>query len=387
MCQAAPHLTLPEGWLYGRSVLKSRITVSGRLLTIMKPTQPVGLPISHSCPDLGEQEIEALVACVRSLHIKGGVRVQLLERQLADDLGYAGAVATTSGGQAIHLGLRALFAGRTAVVGLPSYVCRSVLDAVLLAGCQPYLLDIDLAHFSVDPIQATQVPLDAVIVPQLFGIRAPLEAFLKLGMPVIDDSAQRIAPLSVGRKEPKAHLRVLSFEATKLLTCGEGGMLLSDDLELLAYARRLRDGPYDFSAPALWLPLTDLQAALALVQWNRLPGFLDKRRSLADFYLAQFAQSAQRYMVPVMSASDTFPFRFLLWVENPDAFLQLSSEMGVVTRRPIAPMPLHELFPSERCFPATEEAFAHLVSIPLYPRLTWEEAQWVATCVSKTLSK
>lgn len=341
--------------------------------------------IAHSSPDIGEEEIAALIACARSQQIKGGERVRALEERIAADLGYCGAVAATTGSQAIHLALRALFAPRQAVVGLPSYVCRSVYDAICLAGCQPFLLDIDPNHLSVSVEAAKSARLDAVIVPHMFGIRAPIEAFLAAGFLVIEDCAQRIAPLDVGKVEPQAPVRILSFEATKLLTCGEGGLALFDESKLVSRAAKLRDAPYDFAEPAATLPLTDLQAAMAAVQWRRLPEFLQQRRRLAQYYLASLETGCGRHVLPAMRADDTFHFRLLLAVDDPAGFLRAGSERGVMFRQPVAPLPLHRLFDVAGEFPVTDQVFAQLVSIPLYPKLSMDMAQRVAEAVKHAL--
>lgn len=342
--------------------------------------------IAHSSPDIGKEEIAALVACARSQQVKGGERVRVLEQRVAGDLGYAGAVATTTGSQAIHLALRTLFARGKAAVGLPSYVCRSVYDAVCLAGCEPHLLDIDPAHLSVSLDAAKSARLDAVIVPHMFGIRAPIEKFLVAGLLVIEDCAQRLAPFEVCATEPKAPVRILSFEATKLLTCAEGGLALFKDAVLLARARKLRDAPYDFAEPAATLPLTDLQAAMALVQWCRLPEFRVKRHRLAHYYLTSFEAGRSRYVVPAMRLADTFHFRFLLTVNNSKRFLRVGSDHGVIFRLPVAPLPLHHLFGVAGEFPVTERVFAQLVSIPLYPKLSMNAAKRVAEVVKQALS-
>lgn len=344
----------------------------------LRPQRP---SISHSCPDLGEEEIIAVAECIRSLQVKGGARVADLERMIASDHGYAGAVATTTGTQAIHLTLRAMYQGRQAVIGLPSFVCRSVYDAVRLAGCRPCLFDIDAGHFSLAPQQAAGAAIDAVIVPHMFGIRAPIEAFIDFGLPVIEDCAQRLSPSDEARSEPKATVRVISFEATKLLTSGEGGILLSDDEDLLARARRLRSGDYHSPDPVLWLPLTDIQAAIAAVQWRRLPAFLARRRELADFYWRRLSAVHPERLLPALCQADAYPFRFLLWEQDASAFLDRSASQPVAFRRPVAPVPLHTLFGAVGDFTVTEQVFAHLVSIPLYPYLTMAEAETVVDSV------
>ena len=343
--------------------------------------------ISHSSPEIGEDEIDALVACVRSLQIKGGKRLKDLEDHIKNDLSYAGAVGTTTGSHAIHLALRASFPKKGANIGLPSYLCRSVFDAVVLAGHRPFLFDINPNYFSISLEDLIKSSLDAVIVPHMFGIRAPIENLQSAGIPIIEDCAQRLAPINIALTESKAFIKILSFEATKLVTCGEGGMLLSDDLEVIKQSKRLRDAPYDLVEPALHLPLTDIQAVLALVQWKRLSHFLEMRHKLALYYLGTIGKEYPEKIPPAMRAKDTFHFRFLLWVDDPDFLIKKGAEQGINFRRPIAPLPLHKLFNCEGSFPSTEIAFSNLLSIPIYPNLTLTEAERVTDCVCKLLGE
>ena len=343
--------------------------------------------ITHSSPDLGEKEIQALFDCVRSLQIKQGLRTEQLEKRIASDMNYQGAVATSSGSQAIHLALRALFPNKKVLIGLPSYICRSVYDAIILAGSKPVLLDIDPITYSTSLEHAVKKGADAVIVPHLFGIRAPVEAFLKKKILVIEDCAQRLPPLDLLRQEPKAPIRILSFEATKLITSGEGGMLLCQDKKILERALQLRDAPYDFPHPAAGGLFTDLQAAMALVQWERLPLFIERRKEIANYYLKTLEQGFADKIAKSMFAPDTFHYRFLLHHKNPAEFISQGERLRVAFRRPVAPRPLHQLFPCPGTFKATEEAFNHLISLPIYPRLTNKEASAVTETVIKILRR
>ncbi|MFO1531899.1 MAG: DegT/DnrJ/EryC1/StrS family aminotransferase [Kiritimatiellia bacterium] len=155
--------------------------------------------IPHSRPSLGEEEAAAAAEVVRSGWLKGGPRREELERVIAADQGFAHALAVTSCTQAVHLALRARFPEGGARVVLPAYICRSVWDAVKLAGCEPVLVDSCEADLGPSlEATLTQAP-EAVIVAHLAGIRAPVEGFLGRGLFVIEDCAQRIQPGTVRR--------------------------------------------------------------------------------------------------------------------------------------------------------------------------------------------
>jgi perosamine synthetase len=345
------------------------------------------ITIPHSSPLIGIAETEALKKCALSQHVAAGFHVKELEKRLAADMKFAGAVAASSGTQSLHLALRAFFRDRRRVIGVPSYVCRSVHDAVCHAGHEPRLLDIDPDTFTVAPDQVYHSGLDAVVIPHMFGIRAPVEQFMECGSTIIEDCAQRIAPSSSMRSEPHPPLRFLSFHATKLLTAGHGGIFLTDDVDTLERARLLVGGSYETTERGVWAELSDLQAVLALVQWGRLDEFLAKRHEIARYYLDRLDLRYAERIVPAMRRDDTHHFRFVLTANNPDEFIRRGGELGINFRRPVAPMPLHKLFKVAGDFSRTDKVFARLVSLPLYPRLSMREAQRVADVVEVLLSE
>ncbi len=342
--------------------------------------------IPHSCPDLGPAEVQAARECLESLYVKGGPRVAELEATIASDQGYQGGIAVTTGSHAIHLALRVCFKGQPAVVGLPTYLCRTAYDAVLLAGCRPCLLDIDPGYLSVSTEAFERTPLDAVIIPHMFGIRAPIERFLDRGVLVIEDCAQRLTLPTAAIRESHAPIRIVSLEATKLVCAGEGGVLLSDDLDLLHRARHLRDGTYDSPEPALLLPMTDLQAAVALAQWRRLEDMLSRRRAIAATYLRALTSDHGDHVIGAMTAPDTCHARFLLWTSDPDRFIQQAAETGFCARRPVR-LPLHRLLAVDAGFPVAEAVYSRLVSIPIHPGVSDSQVRLIIDGVQRILGR
>src|SRR5687767_9974980 len=127
--------------------------------------------IPHSKPSIGEEEIEAVAACLRSGMLIGGPRVKALEENMSRVAGYHGGVGVSSATQGMNVFLQAALSHRNTRVGIPSYVCRSVYDAVAMAGCTPVILDIDYAYLSLDLQCVREANVNAVIVPHMFGIR------------------------------------------------------------------------------------------------------------------------------------------------------------------------------------------------------------------------
>ncbi|MEO2004575.1 MAG: DegT/DnrJ/EryC1/StrS family aminotransferase [Candidatus Poribacteria bacterium] len=345
--------------------------------------------ISHSRPWLTEEDAQAAHECVMSGWVKEGVRTRALEATIATHYGAAGALATTGARHAIHLALRSWFPDGGARVGVPTYVCRGVYDAVAMASCCPALLDISPTDFTIDVdgfLRAhARDPFAAVIVPDMFGIRAPIERFTSIpGVKVLQDSAMRVVAEETARSEGAPDAMVLSFEATKPVVAGEGGMLVSCDGDLIESARGVRDGSYSSPRTAWHVPLTDLQASLVASQWQRIPEMIRLRRRVQQHYAEQVQRvRGARIVQSVCDAS--FPYRFLLRVHDVARFIDLAEEQDVVIRRPIAPHPLHYLFHADGGFAQADNAFGTLVSAPVYPDLRSEELEQVGSVLRRCL--
>lgn len=343
--------------------------------------------VPHSRPSIETEELQAAIEVLRSCRLAQGGMIEQFERGMAAYFGLAGGVAVSSGTAALEVALRALGIGPGDEVILPSYVCAAPWLAIQRVGAMPRVVDIDLETFGIDPNAARQALTSktrAMIVPHLFGLPADLTALERLGVPIIEDCAQTLGAMEQGRAVGSVGLlTICSFYATKLLTTGEGGMVLSRDESLLERVRMLRE--YD-EAPSLRsgatnVKMTDLQAAIGLAQLNRFTGFLERRNWLADEYRATL--NGTGLVQPIVPAGRTHVYyRFV--VRMPDLHDQadgISSVMarfegrGVQCRKPVF-RSLHRYLELDG-FPASEEAERTALSIPLFPSLKDEDVAQV----------
>lgn len=347
----------------------------------------VATMVPHSRPFIETDELQAAMEVLRSRRLAQGGMVEQFERGMAAYLGMAGGVAVSSGTAALEVALRGLGTGPGDEVVLPSYVCAAPLLAVQRVGATPRIVDIDLQTFAIDPgavRRALTSKTKSVIVPHLFGLPADLTALERLGVPIIEDCAQTLGAMEQGRAVGSVGLlTICSFYATKLLCTGEGGMVLSHDASLLERVRKLRE--YD-EAPSLHpaatnVKMTDLQAAIGLVQLNRLAFFLERRNCIADEYRA--ALNGTGLVQPIVPIGRTHVYyRFV--VRMPDLQDQIDGVSdviarfegrGVQCRKPVF-RSLHRYLDLDG-FPASEEAERTALSIPLFPSLTDEEVAQV----------
>ncbi len=351
--------------------------------------------ITHSRPSLEKVDIEAVMQVLHSHQLTQGPYVERFERGMAAMMGVAGGVAVNSGTTALEVTLRAMGVGPGDEVIMPSYVCSAPWLATVRVGAQPRLVDIQLDSYAIDPQKAERAVTPrtrAIIVAHLFGLPADLGALEGLGIPLIEDCAQTLGAAFKGRQVGSiGKVAVCSFYATKLLCTGEGGMVLSNDEEILERARRLRE--YD-EKPSLEpasgnQKLTDLQAALGLSQLDRFPSFLARRRAIAAIYDQAFQQPD--FLPPSIPEERTHIFyRYVVRAPELRDRAGLLSDLlcrlehrGVQCRRPVF-RPLHAYLELDG-FPDSEESAKTALSIPIYPSLSDEEVANTARIVSEEL--
>jgi dTDP-4-amino-4,6-dideoxygalactose transaminase len=342
--------------------------------------------IAHSRPTLGEGEASRVARVVASGQVAAGPEVLRFERAMAERLGADAAAAVASGTAALELALGALGVGAGAEVVIPSFACDALYHAVTRAGAAAVLADADPATLSIAPDDTRRrmtARTRAIIVPHAFGCPVDLAPFTALGVPVIEDCAQTLAPSGTARPPGSAGaLAVCSFYATKLMTTGEGG-LVAGPSERVERVRQTRD--YDERwdlAPRVNAKLTDIAAALGLVQLGRLDAFLARRRAIAARYRVRLAGVACR--LPVDDARHVY-HRFIVRVARPvEPLIAALADQGVVARRPVF-RPLHRALGLDG-YPEADRLWAETLSLPCYPSLGDDEVDCVAAALAAAVA-
>jgi len=327
--------------------------------------------IPHSRPALDQEEELAVAAILRSGQVVQGEETQRFEEALASVIGVGGAVAVSSGTAALHLALLALEIGEGDEVVIPSFACPALLNAIRYVRATPVLVDINRETFNID-VRDIERRLTgktrAIIVPHMFGLPADIDDITALGVPVIEDCAQSLG--SRYRGAPTGSfgvLSVFSFYATKVICTGEGGMIAANDPQLINKIRDLRD--YDEKEDGRLrynYKLTDLQAALGVVQLRKLPALIGRRRAIA----CQYDEFFRRYGLSQPACPpDREPiyYRYVTRTERLKELLDAGEVDGIAYRRPVF-KPLHHYL-GLTGYPETDAAFRSSVSIPLYPAL------------------
>ncbi|NBF01968.1 UDP-4-amino-4-deoxy-L-arabinose aminotransferase [Pseudomonas sp. Fl5BN2] len=373
------------------------------------------LPFSR--PSIGEEEIAAVEQVLRSGWITTGPKNQELEQHFAERVGARHAVALSSATGAMHITLLALGIGPGDEVITPSQTWVSTANMICLLGATPVFVDVDPDTLMSDAatIEAAITPRTKAIIPVHYAGAAfdldPLYALAdKHGITVIEDAAHAAGTTYRGRAIGAQGTAIFSFHAIKNMTCAEGAMFVSDDEALANRVRMLKFHGLGVDAydrlthgrkpqaqviePGFKYNLADMNAAIALVQLQRLDEINAKREVLAQAYLERLAGlPVQPLHLPQYPQQHAWHL-FILRIDaercgiDREAFMKGLQEQNIGTGIHFIATHMHTYYRQRFAhvqLPHTEWNSARLCSIPLFPDMTLDDVERVAGAIENLL--
>jgi len=363
--------------------------------------------IKVNSPYITDDEINAVVEVLRSGQLAHGPVVEEFEREFSNYLGAPHTIAVSNGTIALYLALKALEIGDGDEVIVPDFTFIATASMVVAAGAKPVLADINPRTYTIDPNDVRRrlsSRTKAIIIVHLYGHPAEIEELVDIArsnnLYLIEDCAQAHGAEYKGTKVGVfGDVSAFSFYATKNLTMGEGGAVVTKSREVAEKVRLLRNhgqvSRYYHKIIGWNFRLTSIQAAIGLQQLKKLDKMNLRRRELAKMYLERL-QSLDDIILPnEMPWAKHVYHQFTIWIKNADLRSKLIDYLrskGIQTLIHY-PRPLHEQpaltnygFGSSDC-PNSSEASRHVLSLPMHPALTDDDIDYVVKSIKEFFNK
>ena len=364
------------------------------------------IPITR--PSLGDEEVAAAAQVIRSGWLSQGERVQEFERAVAAYVGADHAVAVSNCTTALHLAILAAGVRPGDEVICPSFSFIATANAIVHAGARPVFVDIERRTLNLDPglTEAAITPRTKAIMPvDQIGLAADIPAFVDIasrhGLVLIEDAAPSlgaaVGPVRVGGF---GHLTCFSFHPRKSITTGEGGLITTNNATTADWMRRIRSHAASTSDlqrhksqtvafeeyPELGYNyrMTDIQAAIGVVQMRKLDPILAERRRRAHRY-AELLDGCDWLELPYEPQDRPHTFQSYCIRLDPaldrEAIMRDLADRGISTRRGVMAIHLEPFYvhkTGHRRLPVTESSTAETMLLPLYAGMTDAEQDLVA---------
>lgn len=380
--------------------------------------------LPFALPDIGEEEISAVVETLRSGWVTTGPKTKQFEQEFVQYLGGGlEAISVNSATAGLHLALEACGVSNGDQVIVPTLTFTATAEVIRYLGADPIFIDCDPNTLCIDiaQIEGKITPQTKAIMPvHMAGLACDMDAIIqiarKYNLRVIEDAAHslptKVNNVIIGQHDSDAI--VYSFYATKTITTGEGGMVVTKDPELAKRCRVMRlhgisrdafdrytsNKPawfYEIVAPGFKYNLTDIASSLGLSQLAKADRFQMRRQQMAERYLAELSDLPLILPPQVVNKESDLHAWHLFCCQlatdkiSRDEFIQAMSELGIGTSVHFIPLHIQPYWKEyynlrSEDFPNATKYYTNAFSLPLYTKMTDDDQSRVIAAVRKILA-
>jgi dTDP-4-amino-4,6-dideoxygalactose transaminase len=354
------------------------------------------IPIAK--PLLNDEEKQAIQSVVDSGIIAAGPKTEEFEKAFGEFVGTKYGIATTSGTTALHLGLLSLDIKKGDEVILPSFSFIASANVIRFCDATPVFCDVDLQTFNINHEQIEHLITEktkAVMPVHLYGQAAdmkPIEEIAeKHNISIIGDAAQAHGASYHGSKVGSfGDLECFSFYPTKNMTTGEGGMITTNDEQIVEKAQSIRNHGrnktkwgYEHDRVGYNYRMTDIAASIGLIQLKKLPEFLKKRRKNASFFDQNLKGVTTPYQLP--NAQHTYHQYTIQYNKRSELIEHLKKNQigfGIYYPKPLHKYPHLKKY-SHKDLKNSEILSENVLSLPIHPAVTTKNLEFISEQINE----
>ena len=345
-------------------------------------------------PWIDESELVQLKRVIDSTFVTENELTKEFEQMIRDLTGSKYAIALTNGTAALYCCLKSLDIGLGDEVIVPNITFVATSNAVIMTGAKPVFCEVASDTFCIDPREITGLvnsKTKAIMPVHLYGQSADMDAIMSIArknnLYVIEDAAQ-----GVGVKFNDKHtgtfgdLGILSFYGNKTITCGEGGIILTDSKDLRDKCYRLKNhgrdvkGTFKHNHIGFNFAFTEMQAAIGISQLHKLPKIIDRKQKIHDRYCNEL-QNLEELSAAYLDDRSTPVWWFTSFLTEKKSELKAYLlDSGIQTRDffyPLHMQPCYEYMSNDRDFSLSEKIYKRGISLPSSYNLTNEEQSYI----------
>lgn len=353
------------------------------------------MKIAINIPIVGKEEISAVASVLRdgvltSSAKQGGKHVQAFEKSASSFVKSKYAIAVNSGTAALQAALYALDIKKGDEVLVPSFTFVATANAIVSTGAKPVFVDVLRDNYTIDPddLQKKITKKTRAIIPvHLYGNVAHVdrlsEISKKYNIPIIEDSAQSLGSTYKGKHTGTFfEMGCYSMYPAKVMTSGEGGFIVTNNKKLRDKLLMIRNHGmihgYDTRIFGLNLRLPEINAAIANIQMKKLPNFLKSRKNNAN-HLSKLISKLDLELPHQRKYENVNWYLYTIATKKRDRLLQVFNKKGIGATC-YYPTPVHKtpFYKLKTRLPVTDWAASHVISLPVHPKVTQKNIEFIA---------